>query len=123
MSSNRQPTKRLRKEIVSAVKSDRAVQESQVTVHHCVTMSPDSGSLAAKRRTRGEAEYVEGGSVAMRSGTVQHSRDRPLFGLGFGPKENDYLEDLEASETGGLPKRPSKDKTLFSKKTLQNSSS
>ena len=72
MSSNRQPTKRLRKEIVSAVMSDRAVQEPQVTVHHRVTMSPDSGGLAVGRRTRGEAEYVEGGSVAIRSGAEHH---------------------------------------------------
>ena len=93
MSSNRQPTKRLRKEIVSTVKSDRAVQEAQVTVHHCVTMSPDSGSLAVGRRTGREAEYVEGGSVAMRSGTVQHSTVHPVFGCGFRPKETDYLTD------------------------------
>ena len=82
---------RLRKKIVPAVKSDRAAQETQMTEHHCVTMSPDSEGLAVERRTRGEAEYVEGGSVATRSGTVQHSRDRPMFGFGFGPKETDYL--------------------------------
>ena len=74
--------KRLRREIVSAVRSDQAAQEAQMTVHHCVTMSPDSGGSAVGRRTRGEAEYVEGGSVAMRSGTVQHSKDHPMFDFG-----------------------------------------
>ena len=83
--------KRLRREIVSAVRSDQAAQEAQMTVHHCVKMPLDSAIPAAGRETKGGAEYVEGGSVATRSGTVQHSRDRPMFDFGFGPKETDYL--------------------------------
>ena len=40
-----------------------------------------------ERESKEEAEFVEGGSVVMRSGTVQHSREHPMFGLGYGPKE------------------------------------
>ena len=83
--------KRLRKEIVSAVRSDKAVQEAQMTVHHCVTMPPASVIPTVERETKGEAEYVEGGSVAMRLGTVRHSRDHPSYGMGLGPEETNLF--------------------------------
>ena len=82
--------KRLRREIVSAVRSDQAVQEAQMTVHHCVTMPLDSVIPTVERETKGGAEYVEGGSVAMRSGTVQHSRERTMYGSGLGLEETVY---------------------------------
>ena len=78
----------------------------------------ETGGLTVERRKRGGAEYVEGGSVAMRSGTVQHSRDHLEFGFGFGPKETDHVMNLEESETSSLPNRLSKDKNPFNKKTL-----
>ena len=74
------------------------------------------------RESKREAEYVEDGPVAMRSGTVQHSRDRPMFGLGFGPKKTDYLSDLEVSGAFSSPNRPSKDTNLSYKKAKQNTS-
>ena len=77
---------------------------------------------ASERESNGEAEFVEDGSVVMRSGTVQHSKDHPMFGFGSGPKETDYLSYLESSETCSLPKRPSKDTNLFYKKAMRNSS-
>ena len=43
--------------------------------------------------------------VARQSGTVEYSRDRPMFGFGFGPKETVYLSDLESSETLSLLNR------------------
>ena len=113
--------KRLRKEIVSAVRSDKAVQEAQLTVHHCVTMPPASVIPTVERETKGEAEYVEGGSVAMRSGAGQHSRMHPLYGLGFGPKETSPV-GVKASGTSSLTNRLSKDKTFLHKKAKQHSS-
>ena len=85
-------------------------------------MSPDSGSPEVERETKGEAEYVEGGSGAKRSGTVQHSREHLSFGLGFGPKETSYTSEFKRSETYSLPKRPSQDTNTFHKKAKQNSS-
>ena len=114
--------KRLRKEIVPDVRSDQAAQETQMTVHHCVTMSPDSGSPGVERETEGGAEYVEGESFATRSGTVQRSRDRSMFGFGFELQETDYLSDLRKPETSSFPKRPSKDTNNLHKKAIRNSS-
>ena len=74
---------------------------------------PCSTKLSSKRESKGEAEYVEDGSVVMRSGTVQHSREHSMFDVGFGPQETDYLSDLELSETFSLPKRSSKDPINF----------
>ena len=65
---------------------------------------------ALERESKGEAEFVEDGSVVMRSEAVQHSRMHPTFGFGDGPKETVYLSDLRMSETFGLPKRLSKNK-------------
>ena len=85
-------------------------------------MSPDSVNPEVERETKGEAEYVEGGSVAMRSGTVQHSRLHPMFDTGFVPEETNYLADKRMSETVGLPERQSKDTNKLYKKAKQNSS-
>ena len=46
----------------------------------------------------------------------------PMFGLGFGPKETDYLSDLRTSETFDFPKKPSKDTNNLYKKAMRNSS-
>ena len=78
--------------------------------------------LSTERESKGEAEYVEDGSVAMRSGTVQHSRKHSMFGFGFRPKETEYLSDLRMSETSSLSKRPSKDTNNLYKKAIRNSS-
>ena len=77
---------------------------------------------ALERESKGEAEFVEDGSVVMRSEAVQHSRMHPTFGFGDGPKETVYLSDLRMSETFGLPKRLSKDTNNLHKKTMRNSS-
>ena len=45
-----------------------------------------------------------------------------MFGIGFGPKEIDYLSGLELLEICSLPKRPSKDTNHFYKKAMRNSS-
>ena len=58
----------------------------------------------------------------MRSGTVQHSKDHPMFGTSFGLEKTDYLSKLRMSETYSSPKRPSKDANPFYKKTMRNSS-
>ena len=54
---------------------------------------------ATERESKAEAEFVEDGSVVYRSGTVQHSRDRPLFDLGYGPKETVYTSELRISDS------------------------
>ena len=78
MSSSQQRMKQLRQKIVSTVKQDEAVQETQVTDQHCVTMPLRSKGLADERDSKKGAECVEGGSIAWRSGAVQHSRLHPL---------------------------------------------
>ena len=113
---------RLRQKIVSAVESDEDVPKARIRGLHRVNKLPQSGILPAERDYGKGAECVEGGSVALRSGTVQHSRDRLEFGFGFGPKETDHFGDLELSGTGCSPNRPSRDINPFNKKTLQNSS-
>ena len=105
MSSSQMPTKRLRKKIVSADESDMKELKPRMIDHLRVSKPPCSTKLASERESKGEAEYVEDGSVAMRSGTVQHSRKHPMFGFGFGPKETVYLSDLRMSETVSSPKR------------------
>ena len=121
MLTNQRQTKRLREEIVVANESDFKLKPRMID-HLRVSKLACSTKLLGERDSGRGAEYVEDGSVAMRSGAVQHSRDRLEFGFGFGPKETDHAMNLGESETGGLPNRPSKDKNLFNKKTLQNSS-
>ena len=114
--------KRLQQKIVSVVESDEDVPKARMRGLHRVNKLPQSGILPAERDYGKGAECVEGGSIALRLGTVRHSRDRSMFELGFGPKETDYLSDLELSETFSLPKRPSKDTNNLHKKVMQNSS-
>ena len=78
------------------------------------------GPLTERESTKG-AEFVEDGSVVIRSGTVQRSRDRPLFGLGFGPNKNTPI----GRKTSGIHSSPnilSKDKTFLHKTAKQSSS-
>ena len=122
MLTNQRQTKRLRKEIVVADESDVLMEKPRMTDHLRVSKLTSSIKLSGERDSGRGAEYAEDGSVAMRSGTIQRSRDQLGFGFGFGPKETDHMRNLGESETGGLPKRPLEDKNLFNKKTLQNSS-
>ena len=122
MSTNQRQTMRLRKEIVVTDESDLHKLKPRMIDHLRVSKLACSTKLSGERDSGIGAEYAEDGSVAMRSGTIQHSRDHLEFGFGFGPKETDHGTDLEWSGTGCSSNRPSKDKTLFNKKTLQNSS-
>ena len=122
MLTNQRQTKRLRKEIVVADESDVFMLKPRMTDHLRVSKLTCSSELRSGRDSGKEAEYVEGGSVAMRSGAVKYSRDRPVLGHGFGPKKTDYVSDLESSETFSLPNIPSKDTNLFYKKAMRNSS-
>ena len=106
MSTNKQQIKRLQKKIVAADESDMHELKPRMIDHLRAIKPPCSTILSSERESKGEAEYVEYGSVAMRSETVQHSRMHPAFGLGFGPQETDYLSDLRMSEIVSLPKRP-----------------
>ena len=103
------PTKRLRKTVASVAGMDVNKLKPRMIDHLCVSKPSLFRGPATERGSKGEAEYVEDGSVVMRSGTVQHSREHSMFDVGFGPQETDYLSDLELSETFSLPKRPSKD--------------
>ena len=122
MSTNQRQTMRLRKKIVAADESDVNKLNTRMTAHLRASKLSCSTELISGRESEGEAEYVEDGSVAMRSGTAQHPRDRPMFGLGFRPKETDYLSGLEPSGAFSSPNRLSKDTNLFYKKAKQNSS-
>ena len=114
--------KRLRKKIVAANEPDMNVLNTRMTAHLRASKPPCSTELSSERESNGEAEYVEGGSVVIRLGTVQHLRDHPTFGSGFRPKETSYLLDMRTSETSSLPNRPSKDTNPFYKKAMRNSS-
>ena len=122
MSTNQRQTKRLREEIVVSDESDMYKLKPRMIDHLRVSKLTSSTKLSGERDSGRGAEYAEDGSVAMRSGTIQHSRDHLEFKFGFGPKETDRETILGESETGGLPNRPSKDTNLLHKKTLQNSS-
>ena len=113
---------RLREKIVAADESEVNGLNTRMTAHLRASKLSCSTKLMSGRDSGRGAEYVEDGSVAMRSGTVQRSRDRLEFGFGFGPNETDHREDLELPGTGCSPNRPSRDENLFNKKTLQNSS-
>ena len=105
--------KRLQKKIVAADESDMSVLNPRMTAHLRASKPPCSTKLSSGRESEGKAEYVVDGSVAMRSGTVKYSRDHPMFGIGFGPKETSYLSELMTSATFSLPNRPSKDRKPF----------
>ena len=90
----------------------------RVIDHPRVSKLTCSNVLSSERESTGEAEYVEDGWVAMRSGTVQHSRLHPKYGFGLGPKETEYPLDKRISETFSLPKRSSKDVNNFLKKAM-----
>ena len=104
--------KRLRKKSVSVVGKDMNELKPRMIDHLRVSKPSLFRGPASERESNGETEFVEDGSVVYRSGTVQHSRDHPMFGVGFGPRETDYLLKLRTSETSSLPNRPSKDKNL-----------
>ena len=114
--------KRLRKKSVSVAGMDMNVLKPRMTDHLRVSKPSLFRGPQSERESNGEAEFVEDGSVVMRSGTVQHSKNRPMFGTSFGLEKTDYLSDLGSSETSSLPKRPSKDTNLFYKKAMRNSS-
>ena len=114
--------KRLRKKSVSFVGMDMNVLKPRMIDHLRVSKPSLFRGPAPERESKEEAEFVEDGSVVMRSGTVQHSKNRPMFGTSFGLEKTDYLSDLGSSETSSLPKRPSKDTNLFYKKAMRNSS-
>ena len=118
MLTNQRQTTRLREEIVVTDESDLYKLKPRMTDHLRVSKLTSSTKLSGERDSGRGAEYVEDGSVAMRSGTVQHSRDRLEFGFGFGPKETIHPSDLELSETFSLPKRSSKDTNPFYKKAM-----
>ena len=61
-----------------------------MTVHHSVTMSPDSAIPKVEQETKGEAEYV--------------SRKHPMYGSGFGPEETVYPFMKRMSEPYRFPK-------------------
>ena len=114
--------KRLREKIVADDESYMNKLNPRMIDHLRASKPPCSTKLSSERESKGGAEYVEDGSVAMRSGTIQHSRLHPIFGFGFGPKETDYTSDLRSSETFSLPKRSSKDINNLHKKAMRNSS-
>ena len=114
--------KRLRKKSVSGAEKDMNVSKPRMIDHLRVSKPSLFHGPAPERKSKGEAEFAEDGSVVYRSGTVQHSRDHPMFRVGFGPNEIDRLLKLRTSETSSLPNRPSKDINLFYKKAKQNSS-
>ena len=115
-------TKRLRKTVVSVDGKDANELKPRMIDNLRVSKPSLFHGLSTERESKREAEYVEDGSVAMRSGTVQHSREHPMFGLGFGPKETVYTSDLRRSETFSVPKRSLKYTNKLYKKAKQNSS-
>ena len=116
------PTKRLRKTVVSVAGMDVNELKPRMIDHLRVSKPSLFRGPATERESKGEVEFVEDGSVVMRSGTVQHSREHPKFGFGIEPQETVYLSDLRMSETFSLPKRSSKDTNNFHKKVMRNSS-
>ena len=121
MSTNQRHTTRLREEIVVTDESDLYKLKPRMTDHLRVSKLTCSTKLLGEQDSGKGAEYVEDGSVALRSGTVQHSRDHLEFEFGFGPNETDHFGDLELSGTGCSPNRQPGGTNLFNKKTLQNS--
>ena len=115
-------TKRLRKKTVSVDGMDVNESKPWMIDHLCVSRPSLFRRPLTERESEEEAEYVEAGSVAMRSGTVQHSRMHPSYGLGFGPEESNDPVGMKALETFSLPNRPLKDKTNIHKKAKQHSS-
>ena len=75
MSTSQPQVKQLRKKIVSVAESDMNELNTWLTAHLRASKPPCSTKLTIERDSEGEAEYVEDGSVATRSGTAQHSRD------------------------------------------------
>ena len=112
MSSRQMPTKRLRKTVVSLFGMDVNELKPRVIDHPCVSKPSLFRGPATERESKGEAEFVEDGSVVMRSGAVQHSREHPMFGFGFGPQETDDLSDLRMSETFSLRRDRRKTQTI-----------
>ena len=72
--------KRLPKKSVSVAGMDMNVLKPRMIDHLCVSKPSLFRGPASERESNGEAEFVEDGSVVIRSGTVQHSRDHPMFG-------------------------------------------
>ena len=101
MSSSQMQMKRLREMTVSAAGMDVSVLRPWMIDHLRVSKPSLFRGPASEREFKGEAEFVEDGSVVMQSEVTQHSRDRPIFGLGYG------LTDLRMSET------------LFAEKTVE----
>ena len=120
MSPSQMQMKRLRKKNVSVAEMDMNTLKPRMIDHLCVSKPSLFRGPAPERLSNGEAEFVEDRSVVMRSGTVQHSKDHPMFDEGFGPQKTVYLSGLEPSETFSLPNRPSKDTNLFYKKAMRN---
>ena len=87
MLTNQRQTKRLREEIVAADESDLYKLKTRMIDHLRASKLTCSTKLLGERDSGRGAEYAEDGSVAMRSGTIQRSRDQLEFGFGFGPKE------------------------------------
>ena len=114
MSSNRIQTKQLQKKIVSVVESDMNELKPRMIDHLRISKPPCSTKLTTERDSEGGAKYVEDGSVAMRSGTVQRSKMHVcIVWLGFLPEETNYPVYIKGSETYSLPKRPRKTQTKF----------
>ena len=111
MSTNQQQMKRLREKIVAADESDMDVLNPRMIDHLRASKPPCSTKLLSERKAQREAEHVEDGSVAMRSGTVKYSKDHPVFGASFGLEKTVHLSELGSSETFSLPKRPRKTQT------------
>ena len=128
MSTNQRHAMRLREKLVVTDESDLFELKPRMTDHLRVSKLTGSTKLSGERDSGRGAEYVEDGSVAMRSGTVEYSKNHPMFGLGFGPKKtenpigNHLVSGLKPSEALSLPNRPSKDTNKFYKKAKQNSS-
>ena len=87
MSSSQMQMKRLRKKSVSVAEMDMYELKPRMIDHLRVSKPSLFRRPATERESNGGAEFVEDGSVVIRSGTVQHSKDHPMFGLGFGPKK------------------------------------
>ena len=72
MSSRQMQMKRLRKKSVSDAVMDVNALKPRMIDHLRVSKLTCSTALSSGRESKGEAEYVEDGSVVYRSGTVQH---------------------------------------------------
>ena len=98
MLTNQRQTTQLREEIVVTDESDLYKLKPRMTDHLRVSKLTSSTKLSGERDSGRGAEYAEYGSVAMRSGTIQRSRDQLEFGIGFGPKETDHTVGSEESK-------------------------